>query len=401
MKVSQSLLLAAIAGSSLVATVHGDPVITCAQQSNCISWTTVPADPATPCNFEPTTPARACTVKVCLKIDLLKEGCVKTPAGATSTTETLSHVCDGADANGCPRDFLADGSFSNDPGSADPCAAGTPFWDTKCNTVPNNFEMCQYGSPGETLSFIVKDGNENNGSESGVTVAEANGCGAITCGFAIDEDDNVLSCGATPAQADKERLWTYTIPGSIGDSCGEAQTCNPPPPLDCTPCGASPTCPLDTACCVDDDCDSSLECISGVCKEPGSSCTGCDDCGLTVPNCGTNTCNCNVCVRDIPTSVFSPSATDACTPATGNVYVPTGDSTNTCYQGTQCSANGDACNFVYGIADITECDLSTSQLAATDDQCIETKGICRAVSGQSGVTSCEVRASMFFSICDE
>lgn len=120
------------------------PIKTCAQQSKCLKFQVYKRE-CTPC-----TGVGSCPVRVCMRFDTNDPLCDKDGA-------TVSHACDNADAKGCVRaeEWKKDSNkgTSVDGDFIGPCPTNTS--DTKCETIPDEFLMCQDGNPGDTLYFTV------------------------------------------------------------------------------------------------------------------------------------------------------------------------------------------------------------------------------------------------------
>lgn len=180
----------------------------CSLQDGCIDWSVEEVQGPSTCPF---TSPPVCVVKVCLRLDFDQTSCTGKQAG-----ETISHVCDGSDFRGCPRDLISPGGLVFDDGSLNSpnCNA-----DKKCNLVPDGTELCQLGGPGDTLYWVLKDGNPGQGSNPDAdTVSHLeDGCeGAITCDLAKSVK---TTCDDVEAQLEKENVWSYTIPNTFCSDC--------------------------------------------------------------------------------------------------------------------------------------------------------------------------------------
>lgn len=215
MKLSSNLLsLAALATYPSV--VHAAPTATCAEQAPCIDFTMTKLD-TDACGI-----GGECTIEVCFQVD--GSNCIK------GGTDSFSHMCSQSDSKGCPvwqnddgvTPLLGAGSSStcSDSGKG----SGVAAFDGKCSA--NKVSMCQEGKPGDTLYWILKDGNNNVQEASGLTFPKiVNGCAVeVACG------NYEYNCGSNQidSQMKKERTWAFTIPDGTG-SCPSA--CEPVVPL--------------------------------------------------------------------------------------------------------------------------------------------------------------------------
>ena len=182
----------------------------CSEQAGCIRFTKKVVDGAS-CSI-----SGNCLYQVCLTFDLTRTGCVKTFG------DTISHVCDRATGNGCPR---SDGGF--DPDGSGTCSNmyWPPYSQSKCS-APDGYQMCQIGAPGETLDFLLKDGDDSNDEYIAYTQANSTGspffadpnssCDRLSCTNANQYDN----CGGdTQALWAKERIWKYAL-GTTCNNCG-------------------------------------------------------------------------------------------------------------------------------------------------------------------------------------
>jgi len=198
-----------------VISLAADPIDTCDKQNKCMAWTVEQV--ATKCSV----PATPCDFHVCLKLEAL-QGCLK------KATETISHTCEGDIAI---------------------CNPGMSTAETKGIRMP--YAECQYGKPGTTLTFIVKDGN---------------GCAALT-------GTRTLALGATAScrptttsdssctgkgNVGKECLWTVQLPQCAPRPCADGEY------WDGTSCKSDCICdggyPSTSSCNGEHDCD---QCFAG------------------------------------------------------------------------------------------------------------------------------------------
>lgn len=172
----------AVAVISILSTgVNAAPVATCGLQKGCISWTIERVNP------EVCDPNAACELRVCMNVNTALPSCAK--AG-----DTISHVCDKGDAN-------------------DPVSAS---WNKKENVATDSF--CQVGYPGQSLSFIVKDGSDKT-LDTVKTTSTIKVCDIdvpVTC-------QQVNAAAIRPCGGGKnklmERVWTITIPDPFSLKC--------------------------------------------------------------------------------------------------------------------------------------------------------------------------------------
>jgi hypothetical protein len=151
-------------------TVQGDPINSCSTQSNCIIVTKTPIKNDGECGV--------CTIRVCLTLDLNKQGCVK-------QTGTVSHVCtDNKDTtpDQCSSPFTG---FEN-PGD-------------KVEGIGDDSTYCVGVAPGQNAVFIVKDGN---------TCADSASTGFGTC---APRSSSTTSC--TGNGLGVECVWTVPTTG--------------------------------------------------------------------------------------------------------------------------------------------------------------------------------------------
>ena len=154
-----------------------DPIPRCFDQWNCIDFSARQVDAA--CGF-----AGSCVVEVCMTIDTSQLGCGKDGG-------TISHVCDAGDNNGCPKE-TDEGAIILDSGDGTcPAVTGQGHGsNSKCSDV-SNLVMCQKGTPGEDIYFIIKDGMDETG-DSWTSAGDGTKCGtpSISCQTA-----GITNCG--------------------------------------------------------------------------------------------------------------------------------------------------------------------------------------------------------------
>ncbi|CAJ1968918.1 unnamed protein product [Cylindrotheca closterium] len=223
MKLNSNLLsLAALAAFPSMASAGVD---SCSEQVNCVNFSVEKLDTDS-CSL-----GGECAVKVCMQANSGFNGCDK--------SGSFSHMCYQTDANGCPA-WNSDGSPLMGASDSVSCADG---FLGKC--AGSNVMMCLEGKPGQTLYWVLKDGNTNDNPGEDVTYTKSftvngadTGCTSnVRC---FNEEYN---CGAkyNKAQAPKERTWAFTIPSSDGSSC---DVCGSSPP---SPTAPTPTAPVPTA----------------------------------------------------------------------------------------------------------------------------------------------------------
>jgi hypothetical protein len=318
------IVLAASILTALTQQVSAGPLATCAAQKNCIQWTETKVTDGPSCSSHDAD--AACLIKVCLKMDVASSSC------KGSTSESISHTCDGANTVGCPatEEVIDGGSYKDNDCSSGVSPGPFPGY---CGGISGVYESCQFGTPGQSLYFIIKDGATESAGDQYSSVGS--GCDPIIqCG-----PTEFFNCGGG-ANKVLERLWTYTI---SEEAC--ASTCDdtPPPCEDC-----EPTC---------------------------DACTR-NDCGEVAPSCGTQkccggTCESNIfegndCPDDFPDELIPADADD-------------------CLIGPQCTADGQ-CKLAYKAADATCAQFDTTGL----DAACYSGGKCVSVSETTGETKCMV-----------
>jgi hypothetical protein len=283
--------------------------------------------------------------------DFARSGCGK--RDSTGTAQTISHACDYAKANGCPRldendEFLyvSDAYAPDGGGETTTCSStATPAFinmNQKCDTVPDRFVMCQYGKPGDALGFIVKDGNDKGNTGDFITygATTTNPCSPfIQCDVWDTLPSNVFgACMGSPGG--KERIWRYTIPAEYCTSC--------------------PSTGLETdACKVDQDCSSTNICGKATCEERDGKkeCVTSSDplkegtaCVIAYDDIGNSCYDGNVC-----------SVTGNCEPKYLAPAIPCGTEAlkpvpwdDVCYAGNECVSANDA-----GLTQKTTCTVRT------------------------------------------
>ena len=147
----------------------------------------------------------------------VKEVCL-TIAGNPGCPSTLSHVCDQADANGCP---YASSWDQKTTAVAPPCPE---FGTQKCeggDGPPVGTRLCQFAAPGETVFWIVKKANVK--TDALVTIDGDTKCYLYAewtkAGFGNPSPftaDTVDSCSGN---SDSERVIEYTVLDKEGSCC--------------------------------------------------------------------------------------------------------------------------------------------------------------------------------------
>ncbi|KAL3930334.1 MAG: hypothetical protein SGBAC_011809, partial [Bacillariaceae sp.] len=208
MKLYLSLFLVAVATVALPTTVDAASADTCAQQSVCVDFElkTLTSDD---CGVE-----GRCPVEVCMIVD----GDMTNEHGTCQkgSSSGFSHMCTQSDSTGCAvweddaQTIPLLGEGSSKDCALDGKGSGTPIFGDKCEGA-NEVRMCQEGKPGQTLYWILKDGNapdeEDPNPQQFDFTWHTNGCEAEVhcfnymhrCGGVREGTDP-----ATDAQAQKE-----------------------------------------------------------------------------------------------------------------------------------------------------------------------------------------------------
>jgi len=248
---------------------------TCLEQEPCIKFTQETAT-TNLCGLT------GCVKKVCL--------CFKNDGEGSCTIDNWSHVCDAADGAGCQYSPLAlEGGDVSNP-------APLLYAEGKFEAFSGNC-MCQFGSPGDDLYWVVKKGRDEfveNGLDLDTHCEDASlGDSNIRC-FRADNTNTALhpigsGCGAVERQKTLERVWRYDIASNA--QCG-ADPCD----CDDTNCGgggggssttlptggstpATPTC-IDASCVLGEE--HHPDCADAKCVD--------DNCGIVFKN-GGNSCS--------------------------------------------------------------------------------------------------------------
>lgn len=183
-------------------------VDSCEAQHNCISWSITPLPSGSGlCSH---VYDNSCTARVCLILNTAFEHCPK-------VCDTVSHMCDGSNSNGCPHDTHFTDDFEENTTCVGEIGMGhdVPIFNkTKCSGF-DSIIMCQEGLPGSTLSWVVKDGDSvtSNGMLFGNgTLQNANRTcesGLYKCQEANKGSENLLNTSHT---------WNFTVP-PLGEDC--------------------------------------------------------------------------------------------------------------------------------------------------------------------------------------
>jgi len=160
------------------------PLVTCAQQQDCITWSIRAIDPdvRSVCIGEP------CAFEACMSVTKLSS------CGA-SARQRLNHTCP------CDESSCNPGHEPMRSGSAPELVIGG-HWS----------KQCQAGAAGSTLVFIIQDGNDP--SQTCTKLAQDNqlDLGAVaSCAPGKDSDDSCIS----PRIAATECYWRIKLPGCL------------------------------------------------------------------------------------------------------------------------------------------------------------------------------------------
>lgn len=136
----------------------------CVKQRPCLDFSVTPVDLAdTHCSL-----TGSCFYEACITISLGGD-CSK------ETSDTISHMCDQSDDNGCPN-----------PTSLVPTK---PRWDiTQQEGVGSGERQCQIGAAGTGLQFLYKDGNPCSDSVAAGDVTVSGSDASVTCRPSQDGD---------------------------------------------------------------------------------------------------------------------------------------------------------------------------------------------------------------------
>ena len=142
----------------------------CLKQSQCLDISVTPVDLAdTHCSL-----TGSCFYEACITISLGGD-CPK------ESTDTISHICDQSDDNGCPN-------------PASDIVPTKPQWDatgTQQEGVGSGTRQCQIGAAGTGLQFLYKDGNSCSDSLAAGDVIVSGSDASVTC--RPSEDGNPLT----------------------------------------------------------------------------------------------------------------------------------------------------------------------------------------------------------------
>ena len=273
---------------------YGAPITTCADQYQCLDWSIESVSDG-PCNGE--------CMKVCMTLNMGKGSCIK------GGGNTISHVCDVAGCDGCQSKPLA---FLGNADTSYYCGDDNEFHSGKVNTVPDGTVMCQYGSPGDEIFFIVKDGSNDDAvfynftssdhSDQCKPKLECTSVASNVWGFDI-------GCGGAVAQKTFEKIWKVTIPGNTPDDCGNCPSVTPMAPTAPT---ASPPTPITAA----------------------SSCTA-ENCAIDATH--DDECSSATCVGTAPDDTCQKSFNDVDIPCTQAGDSAKNEAGNSCYLGKFCN----------------------------------------------------------------
>ncbi|CAJ1959971.1 unnamed protein product [Cylindrotheca closterium] len=233
MKLFCSILLVALA------TVSAAPVDTCDEQKSCVDFELKTMTSSSCVDGD-------CPVEVCMIID----GNMSNEHGnCQKKDDNFSHMCAQSDTEtGCAKfDELTGLPQLGQSGPDGQCDLdgenNGKIFGGKCGGV-NTAKMCQEGKPGDTLYWILKDGNDAviedpNPKRFDFTFHPTVGCEAEVHCF-----NHEYRCGGgkpDDEQSKKERTWAFTIPpaGGTCDVCDLSQ-----PPILSPPSGPPPTAPI-------------------------------------------------------------------------------------------------------------------------------------------------------------
>ena len=198
MKIAQlSFLPLGVISSFFLSTgCHAAPIPYCSDQAKCFEFTEEIVTPFSVCNA-----GGRCTVKVCMKYT--------NQAGCPKGGDDISHLCDSGDTSGCLRPTLP--NLFDGSGEVSCGADGSTAVD-KCKNAQEGIVFCQEARNGETVYFVVKDGNAKNPD----TYAKPGmGACAPTIQCDVAKNRGVGNCGNVAKQAEKEMVWSYTISPDI------------------------------------------------------------------------------------------------------------------------------------------------------------------------------------------
>ncbi|KAL3943473.1 MAG: hypothetical protein SGBAC_002437 [Bacillariaceae sp.] len=155
-------------------------------------------------------------------------------------------MCSQSDSTGCPRwvddantvPLLGDDSKTTCSLSGKGSAVGA--FGGKCSNS-NDVLMFQEGSPGLTLYWILKDGEDSDQESTPYTNMPYFGA-STGCSASVERINYDYKCGSdgNDVQKKKEDTWASTIPDGTDGSCDVCAGSNPP----LTPTPPTPTPPL-------------------------------------------------------------------------------------------------------------------------------------------------------------
>lgn len=215
-KLNSTILSLAALAVFAPSSINAASTPTCNEQSKCIQWTVTKLDTDS-CGV-----GGDCPVEVCMLVKGdLGEGDDKCGKGGGSAT--FSHMCSQTDSSGCPQWMdvaktipkLGDGSSTTCSESGQ--GSGVAAFGGKCSNS-NNVLMCQEGKPGQTLYWILKDGEDSVQESKSYSMTYDSNTG---CEAAVQCSNYEYKCGSTGSdvQKKKERTWAFTIPDGTNGSC--------------------------------------------------------------------------------------------------------------------------------------------------------------------------------------
>eukprot|EP00980_Cylindrotheca_fusiformis_P029087 scaffold22714_cov155-Cylindrotheca_fusiformis.AAC.4 len=173
---------------------NGGYAETCSEQQDCITWQ-VNLMESDDCQL-----GGRCPVQVCLIVDVNLPSCKCAPK--------FDKVCDNSDANGCPQtDHTGSPLFLNDG----------------VNT--GDITMCQIGTPGEWLAWVLQDGNDWNSESQQMDWFKWNDNNP-DCSAATYCQNRAYKCQGSSCDKKYARTWWFKIPNDEGGSC---DICPAPP----------------------------------------------------------------------------------------------------------------------------------------------------------------------------
>eukprot|EP00980_Cylindrotheca_fusiformis_P029088 scaffold22714_cov155-Cylindrotheca_fusiformis.AAC.5 len=173
---------------------NGGYAETCSEQQDCITWE-VNLMESDDCQL-----GGRCPVQVCLVVDVSLPSCKCTPK--------FDRVCDSSDANGCPQK-----DYNNRP----------LFLSDGYNT--GDITMCQIGTPGEWLAWVLQDGNDWNDEYQQMDSFKWNDDNP-DCSATISCQNRKYKCKWSSCDEKYARTWLFKVPNDEGGSC---DICSAPP----------------------------------------------------------------------------------------------------------------------------------------------------------------------------